>query len=281
MNGTARSDSSRNARTRCAEPRIRRYKLPMCGITGLARFRDRHQARDGAGAVLAGSQASEVSTFACPDCHGYHLEQSSRRRPIDAPRATARAEAFTASLASRKRRYVLVDIENPTRGANVSTGQVAAFWSVLTQRAPGIAPNDHMVVGVSRGVARRYRAAIHGANVKWVVGANAPDAADRALLAAIDLHRVARDFDELLIVSGDHAFADLARRARKFGLAVQVVTAQHPEQPSMLSRELAAVADVHTLVRLHASESEHGTTPSLDAATSRTPHPTNSQRIAA
>ena len=62
--------------------------------------------------------------------------------------------------------------------------------------------------------------------------------------------QVARDYDELVIVSGDHAFADLARRAKTFGLSVQVVTSETPQGRPMLSRELAAAADVHTLVRL-------------------------------
>jgi len=99
-------------------------------------------------------------------------------------------------------------------------------------------------------VVRAYRGAIHGPNIKWVIGANTPDAADNALLAAIDLYRVAREYDELVIVSGDHAFADLARRAKALGLSVHVITAEHPAQRSMLSRELANVADTRTRVRL-------------------------------
>ena len=86
--------------------------------------------------------------------------------------------------------------------------------------------------------------------MKWVVGANAPDAADHGLLAAIDLRRVARDYNELVIISGDWRFSELARRARSLGLTVHVITAQHPEQRSMLSRELAAAADIHSVVRL-------------------------------
>ena len=126
------------------------------------------------------------------------------------------------------------------------------------------------MVGASRSVVRKYRRAIHGANVRWIVGADAPDGADRALLAAIDLRRVARDYDELVIVSGDHAFADLARRAKMLGLTVQVVTAQHPEQRSMLSRELAAAADTRTLVRLEGRTPRHDTAIPMVTAESRT-----------
>lgn len=242
--------SRRNAGRRHTGRPTRRHRLPLCQATGLARYRDRHQARDGAEASVAGECRLKVSTFACPDCRGFHLEETRARGPITVAPMAAPTEVFTSTLASRKRRYVLVDIENPTRGAQATAREVAAFWSILKQQAPGIAPHDHVVVGAARAVVRKYRAAICGANVKWVVGADVPDGADHALLAAIDLHRVAKTFDELVIVSGDHAFADLARRAKALGLTVHVVTTERPDQRSTLSRELAAVADTRTLVRL-------------------------------
>ncbi|WP_447925370.1 NYN domain-containing protein [Georgenia muralis] len=257
MRTTARIDSelttrhiTRARRTGRAD---RRHKLPLCPATGLARYRDRHQARDGAQALGSGTHTFEVHTFACPDCRGFHLEKTHLRTPITVGSIQEPAEAFTASLTSRNRRYVLVDIENPTRGAHATCEEVASFWAVLTQQAPGIASHDHVVVGAARNVVRKYRAAIHGTNVKWVVGPDSPNGADRALLAAIDLYRVARTFDELVIVSGDHAFVELARRAKALGLSVHVVTAQHPQERTMLSRDLAAVADTRTLVRLRAS----------------------------
>jgi hypothetical protein len=254
-----------------AKSRARKHTLSKCGTTGLARYRDRHQARDGAKALAAGSNAYAVTTFACPDCRGgWHVEKTDVREPIVASVTSVPTEAFSASLTSRKRRYVLFDVENPTRGAKATCEELADFWGILKQQAPGIAPHDHVVVGASRSVVRKYRAAIHGPNIKWVVGANAADGADRALLAAIDLRRVARDYDELVIVSGDHAFADLARRAKMLGLTVQVVTAQNSEQRSMLSRELAAAADTHTLVRLEARTPRHETAIPMATAEPRT-----------
>ena len=226
------------------------HKLPVCPSTGLARHRDRHQARDGAAARDDRRHGTRTATFACPDCGGYHLEVVYTRQPIDIPRVAAPSEAFVASLTSRKRRYVLVDVENLTSGAQATPEQVARLWSVLSRQAPGITARDHVVVGAARSVARRFRAAIHGANVRWVVGADAPDGADHALLAAIDLHRVAKDYDELVIMSGDHAFADLARRAKSAGLSVHVVTVETMRPRPKLSRELAAAADTRSLVRL-------------------------------
>ena len=269
MRTNARIDSELTTRTRSRDDKIRRHKLPACTATGLARYRDRHQARDGATALAAGSNAYDVSAFACPDCRGWHVEKAHVREPIVARVSSAPTEAFTASLGSRKRRYILFDVENPTCGAKATCEELADFWGILKQQAPGIAPHDHVVVGASRGVVRKYRAAIHGPNIKWVVGANAADGADRALLAAIDLRRVAREYDELVIVSGVWRFADLARRARRAGLSVQVVTAEHPEQRSMLSRELAAAADTRTLVRLEARTPRHDTAIPIATAESR------------
>lgn len=227
----------------------RSHKLPICEATGLARYRDRHQALQGARTIRAGVRDIKIATFACPDCRGTHLEMSSKG-PTAVVEAVEPVPAFTASLGSRRRRYILVDIENPTRGAKATGEEVARFWEILKQEAPGIAPHDHVVVGASRRVARKYRAMITGPNVKWVIGADAPDGADRALLAAIDLYQVARDYDEVVIVSGDHAFIDLAVRAKSRGLSVQVVTAEQPGGRSMLARGLADAADTRTLVRL-------------------------------
>jgi len=229
---------------------LRHHKLPICEATGLARYRDRHQARHGAAAATHGAAHLKADTFACPECRGFHLDQVYARQSRGTTVSVAPAEASTAALGSRKRRYLLVDIENLTHGAKATRDDAAKLWDVLTQQAPGIAPHDHVVIGAARSVVRKYRTTITGANIKWVTGANTPDGADHALLAAIDLYRVARDFDELVIVSGDHAFAGLARRAQQFGLTVHVVTADSLDGRPMLSRELANVADTRALVRL-------------------------------
>ena len=118
----------------------RKHTLSKCEGTGLARFRDRHQARYGVKALSAGTKDYEVSSFACPDCRGWHVEKIIVREPIAARGTTARAQAFTASLASRKRRYFLVDIENPTRGAKATCEQVAEFGACSSTKPPASRP---------------------------------------------------------------------------------------------------------------------------------------------
>lgn len=228
----------------------RRHKLPRCEQTGLARYRDRHQARQAVAARRGVEPHISLVTYACPACRGHHLERTYAGTFLTAPGTVGRVLAFTDSLPTRPRRYALFDVENPTCGAQASRGELAKLWSILKGQAPSFSDRDHIVIGAARAVAAKYLGVIDAPNVKWVIGANAPDGADRALLAAIDLHRVARDYDELVIISGDHAFAPLARRAKRLGLRVHVVTAQHPELRTTLARELAEVADLRTLVRL-------------------------------
>lgn len=238
-------------------PRLRRgdsqgsqHRLSMCEATGLARYRDRNQARDGAAGRARALASGKVSTFSCPECRGYHLETVFEKPTIMRPAPSQASRATTESTTTRKRRYFLVDIENLTHGAKGTPTAVADLWEILRGQAPGVGARDHVVIGAARRVVRRYRSAIQGDNIRWVVGADAPDGADRALLAAVDLHRVARDFDELVVASGDHAFTALALRAKQMGLTVQVITVEHPEQRTMLARELSAAAHTHTRVRL-------------------------------
>lgn len=222
------------------------HKHPVCNSTGLPRYRDRHQARQVAQARTAGERDFSVSTFACPDCRGFHHETMPKLEPAGTGSVPAQTHPETHT---RPRRYVLVDIENLTQGATATPEKLAELWKLIRNQAPGFTSNDHVVVGAARSVVRKYRGVIHGPNVKWVVGADAPDGADRALLSAIDLYRTARDFDELVIMSGDHAFAELAVQARTIGLKVRVVTIDHKEGRSMLSGALSRAATVRVRIR--------------------------------
>lgn len=260
------------ARPNCAYGRRATHRVPVCPETGLPRYRDRQQARDAARATHVASSSGTgmiaalsidaalieqpqpiTHTFACRACRGFHVDEHMARvrlQPVpNPPRSSKSTAAFLASLTTRKRRYVLVDIENLTDGAKATRAEVQGLWAVLREQAPGISPRDHVVIGAGRGVARRYEPLIQGENVRWVVGDQAVDGADEALLAAVDLHAVARQYDELVIASGDHVFADLARRATALGLTVQVVVLEGQRGRSKLARSLAAEATTRTVVR--------------------------------
>lgn len=199
--------------------------------------------------MTSGEKAFEAKAYSCSSCKGFHIEKVFSRKPtVPAPEPVP-SNAFLASLETRKRRYFLVDIENLTGGAKISASEALKLWKVIKQQAPGVAPHDHVVFGASRGVFHKYRNAFAGQGIKWVIGDNAKDGADLALLSAVDIHRVSKDFQELVIVSGDHIFAPLARRAAQKGLTVHVITAAAKGQKSSLSRELKDASDIHSRIR--------------------------------
>lgn len=220
--------------------RITRHKVSTCSSTGLDRYRDRHQARDAAQALSrTASNHIKYATFACPDCRGFHLETLTRPLlPVGPTTPTPATE--------RPSRYIVVDIENLV-GGRATREEARDLWRTLAAELD-ITPSDRVLVGGNRHTARKLSTTIAGPNIGWAVGAMGPDGADRALLAAINLFQIAKNHHELVIMSGDHAFADLARHAANHGLNVRVVATSHLECRSSLSRELKRAADTHTTI---------------------------------
>jgi len=137
-------------------------------------------------------------------------------------------------MSTIKRTYHAVDIENIlalTHGMAIGLRAGELYKATV-----GFGPGD--LIEVAADVTRVFqaRAAFPGAKVLHGVGR---DGADRALIASIDLDHIAGRFDSITIASGDHAFVDLAYRARRRGLEVIVVS-----RPSCLSRVLAPYADI-------------------------------------
>jgi len=224
-------------------------RIPKCEATGLPRFRDRHQARDSIRSLARSARHLEHRPYSCLECKGIHIDSIPAPFPVTHD-VTVAAPAFVESLDNRKRRIFVIDIENITHGATASRSEVRELWDVITQQAPGIAAHDHVVIGASRGVVHKYRWAVTGTNVKWVLGDSGPDGADKALLSSVDLRWAARNFDELVIMSGDHAFVGLAQKAKAAGLGTHVVTVEHPKKWSTRSRKLSASCDLHSVIRL-------------------------------
>lgn len=129
---------------------------------------------------------------------------------------------------SPNRRYAcLVDGDNLTRGGRLGLADVShvmAYVAHLTERWP-------VTCSLQERVARDYMPAY--ARLGWRIefAPMGPDAADRVLLDVADEHLV-HDVTDLIVVSGDHAFAALASRARLHVLAYR----------GCLSRELAEAA---------------------------------------
>ena len=128
----------------------------------------------------------------------------------------------------------LVDVENIfalTHGKAVSC-QAGEFYRSIAS------VGDGDLIEVAADITRGFdtKAAFPGAQLRHGRG---HDGADRALIENFDIDHAAKRFDAVVIGSGDHAFIDVAYRARQCGLKVVVVS-----RPASLSRALATYADI-------------------------------------
>lgn len=142
--------------------------------------------------------------------------------------------------ATRGRALHLIDLEN-LLGIDRTPASVESLWSEYCGTV-GVGPDDSLVVGTECGWAARAWFALPMTGLRRVVGYGI-DGADNALLASVDLDHDLDRFPTLIIGSGDHAFAGLARRARSRGCAVEVAIGG-----GKLSRELAfSATSIHCL----------------------------------
>jgi hypothetical protein len=135
-------------------------------------------------------------------------------------------------MGESKRRFAgIVDGDNVTQGGRLGladASHVMAHLAHLTERWP-------VTCALQRKLAVDYMCAYapHGWGIRFA--AMGPDAADQVLLEAADDY-LAHDVTDLIVVSGDHAFAALAARARLHVLSYR----------RCLSRELQAAATTVT-----------------------------------
>ncbi|WP_006246351.1 NYN domain-containing protein [Mycolicibacterium tusciae] len=121
----------------------------------------------------------------------------------------------------RPRTFNLVDLENLV-GGRVDAAAVCDVWSEFGKMID-TRHTDLTTVAVSRRHAATAFLALP-ANLHRVIGANVPDGADTALIDSVDVGWIAANFGQVVIASGDHIFAPLARRLRSNGLhVVQVI----------------------------------------------------------
>jgi hypothetical protein len=130
------------------------------------------------------------------------------------------------------RRIYLIDIENVAHGACLTTEIAASAMEAVLAVVPP-RHGDLVVIGTCHlgllSVATAYPTA------RRLMGSG-PDGADLALLEEMTQHMVDR-FDELVLVSGDHIFADGVAWLAARGLPTTVVS--HPDS---LSRQLRMAA---------------------------------------
>lgn len=164
---------------------------------------------------------------------------------MTAARTVAPAERMDRGHAGRSTRrhrrpvpgrsYHIVDLENLC-GAGLPTAPAATAALERYVAAAGMGGDDFGVVAVNRSTLRRLAFVLPRA-LRWVAAGTGPDAADTALLGAVDARLLARRFEHVVIGSGDGAFAPLAATLKAAGVDVVVVT-----WPGQLSAKLATAA---------------------------------------
>jgi hypothetical protein len=114
----------------------------------------------------------------------------------------------------------VLDIENLVGGSAVGPTAVGPALSAYRATA-AVRAGDHVIIG--SGPALAVAAGLAWPGARLLLG-HGIDGADRALLDAVDVDFVAAHYDRVVIASGDHCFAQLARSLRAAGLDVTVVT---------------------------------------------------------
>ncbi|WP_181125544.1 MULTISPECIES: NYN domain-containing protein [unclassified Rathayibacter] len=165
----------------------------------------------------------------------------------------------TPYLPERPRTLHLIDIENMV-GPDASAEEVTSFWTGYRRLAIGLGYNDHAIVASGPRFAPVAWFAIPANDVQRRVGRGI-DGADFALIDAVELERYSVRFDRLVIASGDHAFAPLARRARKLGMRVHQVIGR-----GLPSRELFAACPTHSRLRFDTIPTGTGKTAAAEPA---------------
>jgi len=135
-----------------------------------------------------------------------------------------------AGYAPADRVLHLVDLENLAAGRFDPDALKAARDRYRMGASP--APHDHIVVAVNPRLAVTAGGLFPGARVR---SARGPDGADLELLDHVaNTAWIAARYARIFVGSGDHIFESVARRFRRLGITVQVISRRRS-----LSRALA------------------------------------------
>ncbi|AOY74408.1 hypothetical protein ARZXY2_4909 (plasmid) [Arthrobacter sp. ZXY-2] len=261
---TITSTRTRGGRRR-GNDKFQDHAFSACPVSGRTRYRDRRQAGDalmsyrlqGGKKVTAQRMGSQkLHGYRCPEraCNGgFHLMSVHEWAEMTESK-TVRPRVPAASVSGRLQSCHVIDIENQMGGGYWAASDVERWWQVYRQQAVGIAEGDLIIIGVAEQAAKKARTALRGERIKWRIGADGPNGADLALLAAIDVDRISRRYSRLILASGDHIFAPLAQEARSLGMTVQIVSGR-----GLVSRELQKISSIRTNIRSTSLEAQRRT----------------------
>ncbi|MDR1213883.1 MAG: hypothetical protein LBK54_07375 [Propionibacteriaceae bacterium] len=152
-------------------------------------------------------------------CCNYHNPNGPWSIPLSLNNKTA--------LLSKRPKLVVWDVENWQGNPRVSPLNVARDFR-FCRSVLGLTRQDYVIFGMSHFTAKRCSFALPTNQSALVIGSG-PDGADKALIEAADLPRLSQHYGTLVVVSNDHIFTDLARRAKTFGLTTWHVSTDQSE----------------------------------------------------
>lgn len=127
----------------------------------------------------------------------------------------------TAGFLPPQRALHLLDVEN-LLGGHVTASRVKVLWDLYSATAQ-VDKVDLVVAACSHRFASRVLFALPS-RVRVVIGADAHDGADVALLEAVDASLQATRFTRVVVGSGDHAFTAMAQEFVAAGCPADLVT---------------------------------------------------------
>lgn len=162
----------------------------------------------------------------------------SRVRARRAARKRSRS-ALTKLLKKGRRGLVVVDIENLIGGAVINATEVQWARQLLNESL-GLQPEDQFIVGICHlGL---LEVGINWPQARRVVRSG-PSGADRALIEVLREEHIADRFTEVVLVSGDGAFADVVAELAAQGVPTTVV-AQRERLSARLRLAACTVVEV-------------------------------------
>lgn len=142
-------------------------------------------------------------------------------------------DALPLKQRSSRRRFIAMDIENINGGALTGNESAAVAWREVAD-VIGLSDHEHVVVGV--GPSSLLAAGLGCRSARFVLGRGL-NGADHALIEVLRSERIPNRFDEVVIVSGDGEFSEVAAWLASEGAGVTVVA-----RDGHLSRRLQMAA---------------------------------------
>lgn len=119
------------------------------------------------------------------------------------------------------RKLHIIDIENIIGKADFTEADARRFKEIYWGHAVAVERFDDVILASSRLAATNSWWAFPQGIQRLIK--DGPDGAELAVLEALDVSQAAQRYDEVVLASGDHLFADLVQDFQRRGVTVQLI----------------------------------------------------------